>query len=62
MVSGGSQHLTWSDLHAEARRIAAALARDGVKPQDRVVFVGKNDPPTSATCSAAPWPERCRSR
>jgi long-chain acyl-CoA synthetase len=44
VVSGGGQHLTWSDLHAEARRIAAALGRDGVKPQDRVVFVGKNDP------------------
>ena len=44
VVSGGDQHLTWSDLHAEARRVAAALARDGVKPQDRVVFVGKNDP------------------
>jgi long-chain acyl-CoA synthetase len=43
VVSGGGQHLTWSDLHAEARRVAAALARGGVKPQDRVVFVGKND-------------------
>jgi len=44
MVSGAGQHLTWSALHAEARRIAAALVRDGVKAQDRVVYVGKNDP------------------
>ena len=44
VVSGAGQHLTWRDLRAEARRVAAALARDGVKPQDRVVFVGKNDP------------------
>ena len=44
IVSGPDQHLTWRDLHSEARRTAAALARDGVKPQDRVVFVGKNDP------------------
>ena len=44
VVSGGGQRLSWSDLHVEARRIAAALVRDGVKPQDRVVFVGKNDP------------------
>jgi long-chain acyl-CoA synthetase len=44
VVSGDGQHLTWRDLQAEARSVAAALARDGVKPQDRVVFVGKNDP------------------
>jgi len=47
IVSAGGQHgqhLTWRDLHAEARRTAAALVRDGVKAQDRVVFVGKNDP------------------
>ena len=44
VVSGAGQHLTWRDLHAEARRTAAALTRDGVKAQDRVVFVGKNDP------------------
>jgi long-chain acyl-CoA synthetase len=44
IVSGAGQHLTWRDLRAQARSIAAALARDGVKAQDRVVFVGKNDP------------------
>ncbi|MBO0801901.1 MAG: long-chain-fatty-acid--CoA ligase [Nocardiopsaceae bacterium] len=43
VLSGAGQHLTWRDLRAEARRIAAALTRDGVKPTDRVVFVGKND-------------------
>ncbi len=44
IVTGPGQHLTWRDLQVAARRIAAALARDGVKPQDRVVFAGKNDP------------------
>jgi long-chain acyl-CoA synthetase len=44
VVSGADQHMTWRDLAAEARRVAAALVRDGVKPQDRVVYVGKNDP------------------
>ena len=44
IVSGADEQLTWRDLHAEARSIAAALVRDGVKAQDRVVFVGKNDP------------------
>jgi long-chain acyl-CoA synthetase len=44
IVGGAGQHLTWRDLQTEARRTAAALTRDGVKAQDRVVFVGKNDP------------------
>jgi long-chain acyl-CoA synthetase len=44
IVSGAGQNLTWRDLHRQARRTAAALTRDGVKTQDRVVFVGKNDP------------------
>ena len=35
IVSGAGQHLTWRDLRAQARSIAAALARDGVKAQDR---------------------------
>ncbi|HEY6500320.1 MAG TPA: AMP-binding protein, partial [Streptosporangiaceae bacterium] len=44
IVSGAGQKITWRDLHGQARRTAAALTRDGVKAQDRVVFVGKNDP------------------
>ncbi|HEX4255344.1 MAG TPA: AMP-binding protein, partial [Streptosporangiaceae bacterium] len=44
IVSGAGQNITWRDLHRQARRTAAALTRDGVKAQDRVVFVGKNDP------------------
>ncbi len=44
IVSGAGQNITWRDLHTQARRTAAALTRDGVKAQDRVVFVGKNDP------------------
>jgi long-chain acyl-CoA synthetase len=44
VVSGPGQDVTWRTLRAEARRIAAALVRDGVKAQDRVVYVGKNDP------------------
>ena len=44
VVSGAGPDLTWRTLQADARRIAAALVRDGVKPQDRVVLVAKNDP------------------
>jgi long-chain acyl-CoA synthetase len=44
IVSGAGQKITWRDLHGQGRRTAAALTRDGVKAQDRVVFVGKNDP------------------
>jgi long-chain acyl-CoA synthetase len=44
VVSGPGRDVTWRTLQAEAARIASALVRDGVKAQDRVVFVGKNDP------------------
>jgi long-chain acyl-CoA synthetase len=44
VVSAAGQDVTWRALQADARSIAAALVRDGVKAQDRVVFVGKNDP------------------
>src|SRR6202161_4895009 len=36
--------LTWSGLREQARRVAAALVRDGVGSQDRVIYLGKNDP------------------
>ncbi len=35
--------MTWSTLRDRACRVAAALVRDGVKPQDRVIYLGKND-------------------
>jgi long-chain acyl-CoA synthetase len=44
IISGAGQDITWQALHTQARHTAAALVRDGVKPQGRVVFVGKNDP------------------
>jgi long-chain acyl-CoA synthetase len=44
VVSAAGQDVTWRALQADARSVAAALVRDGVKAQDRVVFVGKNDP------------------
>lgn len=42
-VSGPGGSLTWSRLRQRARGVASALVRDGVSPQDRVVFVGRND-------------------
>lgn len=36
--------LTWRRLHSQACCVASALVRDGVKPQDRIIYVGKNDP------------------
>jgi long-chain acyl-CoA synthetase len=43
LVSGPGGALTWSQLRERARGIGSALVREGVSPQDRVVFVGKND-------------------
>jgi len=44
VVSADGIELTWSRLHEQACRVAAALVRDGVGPQDRVIYLGKNDP------------------
>jgi acyl-CoA synthetase (AMP-forming)/AMP-acid ligase II len=44
VISADGVELTWSRLHEQACRVAAALVRDGVKPQDRVIYLGKNDP------------------
>jgi len=44
MISADGAELSWSRLHDQACRVAAALVRDGVKPQDRVIYLGKNDP------------------
>jgi acyl-CoA synthetase (AMP-forming)/AMP-acid ligase II len=44
ILSADGIELTWSGLRAQACRVAAALVRDGVKPQDRVIYLGKNDP------------------
>ena len=43
VLSGDGAELTWGRLHEQACRVAAALVRDRVKPQDRVLYVGKND-------------------
>jgi long-chain acyl-CoA synthetase len=44
VLSADGVDLTWSGLREQAYRVAAALVRDGVKPQDRVIYLGKNDP------------------
>src|SRR5258708_37732393 len=44
VISADGVELPWSRLHEQACRVAAALVRDGVKPQDRVIYLGKNDP------------------
>ena len=44
VICADGVELTWSALGRQARRVAAALVRDGVKPQDRVIYLGKNDP------------------
>lgn len=42
-LSGGTERVSWSELRDRARRVADALVRDGVTPDDRVVVVAKND-------------------
>ena len=37
--------VTWADLARRARRLAAAMARDGLAAQERVVYIGKNSVP-----------------
>ena len=44
VIRADGAELTWSRLHDQACRVASALVRDGVKPQDRVIYLGKNDP------------------
>jgi len=41
VISADGAELSWSRLHDQACRVAAALVRDGVKPQDRVIYLGK---------------------
>lgn len=44
VISADGAELSWARLYNQACRVAAALVRDGVKPQDRVIYLGKNDP------------------
>jgi acyl-CoA synthetase (AMP-forming)/AMP-acid ligase II len=44
VISAESGELSWTRLREQACRVAAALVRDGIKPQDRVIYLGKNDP------------------
>ena len=44
VLSADGVELTWSGLREQACRVATALVRDGVKPQDRVIYLGKNNP------------------
>ncbi|HZZ48674.1 MAG TPA: AMP-binding protein [Pseudonocardia sp.] len=43
VLTGDGGSLTWAQIADRARRVASALVRDGVSPQDRVVYLGKND-------------------
>jgi long-chain acyl-CoA synthetase len=44
IVKAAAEEITWADLRDGACRVASALVRDGVRPQERVVYIGKNDP------------------
>src|SRR5438128_12669416 len=39
---GHFQWRTWNDLAADVRRLAAALAASGVRPDDRVALISEN--------------------
>jgi long-chain acyl-CoA synthetase len=41
-LSADGQDVTWSELAARAHGVAAALVRDGIEPQARVAYLGKN--------------------
>jgi acyl-CoA synthetase (AMP-forming)/AMP-acid ligase II len=43
-ITADDTSITWSALQGRARRVAAALARDGIGVQARVAYLGKNDP------------------
>ncbi len=43
-VSGAGTTLTWASLRDAARGVASGLVTHGIRAQDRVVFIGKNDP------------------
>lgn len=38
--SGGDERVTWAQLHAEARVVAASLQRRGIRPGDHVAILG----------------------
>lgn len=42
-LCSGAERVSWGELRDRARRVADALVRDGVAPDDRVVVVAKND-------------------
>ncbi|MEW5420888.1 long-chain-fatty-acid--CoA ligase [Amorphus sp. 3PC139-8] len=44
IVTAGAEEMTWSELKEAACRVASALVRDGVAPQERVIYIGKNSP------------------
>jgi acyl-CoA synthetase (AMP-forming)/AMP-acid ligase II len=44
VLSAATGETTWAQLREQATRVASALVRDGVGVQDRVVYLGKNDP------------------
>jgi acyl-CoA synthetase (AMP-forming)/AMP-acid ligase II len=43
VLSSDGVEVTWRGLREQACRVATALVRDGVKLQDRVIYLGKND-------------------
>jgi len=44
VLGSGPAGTTWAGLREQATRVASALVRDGVRVQDRVVHLGRNDP------------------
>jgi non-ribosomal peptide synthetase component E (peptide arylation enzyme) len=51
-ITADDTSITWSALQGRARRVAAALVRDGIGVQARVAYLGKNDP-RWRTCAPA---------
>src|SRR3546814_2059657 len=41
-ISSEDGAVTWTELYRNARRVAAALAASGIKPQERVSFIDRN--------------------
>ena len=58
-LAGASERLTYAGLRERAARIAAGLARRGVRPGDRVACVLKNYAETAQLYWAAQWLGAC---
>src|SRR5262249_18745194 len=44
MLTFGSRTISYADMDEASNRVAQALVAEGIGPQDRVAFLGKNGP------------------